>query len=405
MASPFDPVQVAVLDSTTGTSKTLIRNGSQAEYVETGHLLYMAAGALHAVRFDLPRLEVLGDPVPVAEDVSTGESAAGNYTVSQSGTLVYVPGEATMPRSLVWVDRKGRETPIKAPQRAYSEARLSPDGTRAALAIRDQQRDIHILDLASGNLRQLTFGPSVDQSPVWTSDGQRIVFASRSAGPFNLHAQSADGTGAVERLTVGPDSQHPAFVAPDGTGVLGWELSPMTNGDIVWFPLNSPATQSAQTMASGSPRSPVDRLIDTPSIETGPAVSTDRRYIAYQANGSGRPEIYVRPFPRVNDGLWRVSTDGGTRPAWARDGRELFYLDLANALTAVPVQTSENTFTHGSPARVFYITYGALGPRPYDVSPDGQRFLMIKEDATRAPKPPSLQVVLNWFEELKAKVP
>jgi serine/threonine-protein kinase len=141
----------------------------------------------------------------------------------------------------------------------------------------------------------------------------------------------------------------------------------------------------------------VERLVHTNAIEQGPDVSPDRRYIAYQSAG----EIYVRPFPRVTDGSWQVSTDGGSRPLWARNGRELFYLDRENKLTAVAVQTSGPALVHGSPVRVLDTAYaGVRGYRPYDVSLDGQRFLMIKEDLTAA-KPAGLLVVLNWHEELK----
>ena len=173
-------------------------------------------------------------------------------------------------------------------------------------------------------------------------------------------------------------------------------------GRLVWF--KRTVSQSAQGTSLGS-SSPllVERLVHTKAIESSPDVSPDGRYIAYQAEAV----IYVRPFPRVNDGSWQVSTDGGSRPIWSRNGRELFYLDRENKLTAVPVQTSGRAFLHGGPTRVLDTAYArAVGnSRPYDVSPGGQRFLMIKEDPTLAEKPTSLMVVLNWFEELKAKLP
>jgi serine/threonine protein kinase/Tol biopolymer transport system component len=405
-----ESAQVAVLDLKTGQQKTLIRGGSQAEYVQSGHLLYAAAGMLLAVRFDLATLAVLSDPVPAVDDVRMTMGGAAEYAVSRSGTLAYVsatPSRAQ--RSLVWVDRKGREAPISAPPRVYAQPRLSPDGTRVALAIRDQEMDIWIWDLSRETLTRLTFDPGIDQRPVWTPDGQRIVFASQHDGVFNLFAQAADGTGTVERLTASPNSQAPAFVAPDGSGIMGVEISPNTVSDIAWFPLASHLSGSGLRAASGSSRSPVEPLIRTTASEQNPEISPDGRYIAYQSNETGRDEIYVRPFPRVTDGRWQVTTGGGTRPAWARNGGELFYLDLANTLTAVRVRTSGVTFAAGNPTKVFDATFARPlnDPRTYDVSPDGQRFLMIKENVaanqntTRA----GIVVVLNWFEELKAKVP
>ena len=175
---PVENAQVAVLDLKTGRKKTLIHGGSQAEYVESGHLIYAAAGTLRAVRFDPGRLEVMGEPVPVVERVLTNQlSGAADFSVSPHGTLVHVSGDAgSRRRTLVWVDRKGHEEPIKAEPRAYVYARLSPDGTRVALEIRDQQSDIWIWDLARETLERLTTDPGLNRLPIWTPDGTRVAF-------------------------------------------------------------------------------------------------------------------------------------------------------------------------------------------------------------------------------------
>jgi Tol biopolymer transport system component/tRNA A-37 threonylcarbamoyl transferase component Bud32 len=401
--------QVAVLDLKTGQHKTLTR-GSQAEYVEGGHLLYVADGTLHAVRFDLDRLELLGDPVPAVDGVWTAGGGAANYGVSRAGTLVYVPAGTQTQRSLVWVDRKGNETPIPVPLRVYEDPRLSPDGTVLALTISDQENDIYLLDLARETLalRRLTFGPSIDAHPVWTPDGHRIVFGSqRPVGNVShLFVQAADGSGTAERLTTGQYWQTPYSITPDGTHIVAAENTATTASDIVWFPLRRPTRPSGSGPVSDSISSQVEPLIRTASLESHPAISPDGRYVAYQSNESGRNEIYVRPFPRVDEGQWQPSSGGGTVPVWARNGRELFYLDPSDRLTAVPVQASATKFTWGNPARVLDTAYASSGSvwRSYDVSPDGQRFLMIKENVAGEPTRAVIVVVLNWFEELKAKL-
>ncbi len=157
------------------------------------------------------------------------------------------------------------------------------------------------------------------------------------------------------------------------------------------------------------PFSGPEPLVRTTFIEGNPVISPGGRYLAYQSNASGQDQIYVRPFPRVNDGWWQVSTNGGRIPQWVPNGRELLYLDADNRLTAVPVQTAGSTFVHGTPAKVFETILPepiGFSNRSYAVSPDGQRFLMIKESTAERTDVATtgMVVVLNWFEELKAKV-
>ena len=177
-------------------------------------------------------------------------------------------------------------------------------------------------------------------------DGRALCSSRAARGALNLWIQAADGTGAAEQLTTGPDTQWPGFVLPDGTGMIGTEISPHTAGDIVSF--KRAANQSAQGTLAGSGPFLVERLVHTKAIESSPDLSPDGRYIAYQSQPGG---IYIRPFPRVTDGVWHVSTAGGSRVRWARNG-ELFYLDLENKLTAVAVQTSGPALVHGSPVSV-----------------------------------------------------
>jgi Tol biopolymer transport system component len=428
-ASQQENAQVAVFDLRTNQSKTLIRGGSDATYVNSGHLIYAAAGTLRAVPFDVERLEVTSDPVPVVEQVATSPVGAANYAVSRGGTLIFVGGTGAVgiQRTLVWVTRQGREEPIKAPPRAYTIARLSPDRTRIALDIRDQEQDIWVWDLARQTLTRLTVDPATDWSPLWTPDSRRILFSSARAGAPNVYWQAADGTGAVERLTNSPLPQFAHSLTPDATRVLLFETGPKTGPDIVSFMLTRPSTGRAEqtqvatgsgsavstvkpSAASGAAHARTEALIQTTFIEWLAEISPDGRWLAYATNESGPFEIHVRPFPNVNDGRWPISTGGGSKPVWARNGRELFYLDGTNNLMSVPVQTTGLAFSAGNPVKLLEGRYyvGAPPNRAYDVSPDGQRFLMIKDsatsDQTQNAAPPSLVVVLNWFEELKTRV-
>ena len=388
----LDQAQVAVLDLRTGTQTVLIRGGSDARYVSSGHLVYAAAGRLHAVAFDLARLAVVGTPVTVQPEVLTGAGLA----VAADGTLVYVSGGVSaVGRSLVWVDRQGQETPIPAPPRNYAFPRLSPDGTRLAIYIPDQEIDIWLWDLARATLTRATFDPGVDVFPVWPPDGRQLLFSSARAGAVNLFAQAADGSGDVTRLTKSPNVQHATSVSPDGTRLVFTETAPTTGPDVMQLRLDG-------THA-------VTPLVQTPFSERNGEVSPDGRWLAYEANDSGRFNIYVRPFPDVSSGYWQVSTDGGTRPLWARNSQELFYLNETGALMRVGVAHGP-TWAATAPTKLFEGRYGAAAGqtgRTYDIAPDGKRFLMIKAGgrADQTAVPTSLVVVQNWREELKRLVP
>jgi serine/threonine-protein kinase len=399
-ARSADNAQIAVLDLKTGQKKVLIRGGSDARYVNTGHLVYAASGTLRAVRFDLGRLEVTSDPVPVVEKVTmSGVNGMADYALSQSGTLAYVPGGAggDVARSLTWVTRQGKEDPIKAAPRAYQLARISPDGTRVALEARDQENDIWVWDLKRETLERLTFDPGVDQRPVWTPDSRRILFSSVRGGVQNLYWQAADGSGTIERLTTSQHPQSPVSISPDGTRVLFEEFATTTDVGML-------------TLTTGTapvPR-PTEPLLQTKFNERNAEVSPDGRWVAYQSNESGLNQVYVRPFPKVDLGRRQVSSGIGSRPVWARSGHELFYTDVG-ALWAVIVQTTGAVFSAGNPTRLFATApyYTGTNDRAFDVSADGQRFLMIKnasvQDVTASS--PSLVVVEHWTEELKQRVP
>ena len=241
--------QVAVLDLATGTYKVLVRGGSHAHYVPSGHLVYTAEGTLRAVPFDLARLEAGRMPVTVLPRLVTTRQGAGDFDVAADGTLAYVdaPG-ATSPaaRTLVWVDRQGGEEPLGAPPRPYFHPRVSPDGTRVAVAIEDQENDIWVWDLTRRTLDRLTFGPAADFAPVWTPDGRRLVFFSQREGEGGLFWQPADGPGGAEKLSAGAP---PSGVTPDGTHVL---FGTVGNQDLMMLALDG--TRRVQPLSGDAVR-------------------------------------------------------------------------------------------------------------------------------------------------------
>jgi Tol biopolymer transport system component len=388
---------IELLDLESGARTTLLKAGRDAQYVASGHLAYATGGGVSAVALDLGRRAVVGNPVRVIERVGAAATGALNAAVTRAGMLVYVSEDVgdDAPRVLVWIDRQGRETPLPAPPRAYVTARLSPDETRAAVAIRDREQDIWIWDFARQTLTRLTSDPAGDLAPVWTPDGRRVVFASTRTGVYNLYAQAADGTGTAVRLTAGGNTQAPDAVTPDGAFVIGREVRPATKADIVRFAMD------------GDLAAAPDALVETRFDEWNADISPDGRFIAYQSNESGRPEVYVQRYPRPADGRWQVSLSGGSQPQWTRDGRELIYVDEGGRMSSVAFAARGSTVEVGRPVTLFTTRDASQGGnafRGYDVSRDGQRFLMIK-DADERSSSPALVVVQNWVEELTRLLP
>ncbi len=394
---------VAVLDIQTGRLTKVIQNGSDGRYLASGHLLFTSGSGLSVVGFDLQRLETIGDPVKVVDGASVSANGVANAAVTDQGTLVYALGGSAgvaVKRSLAWVDRAGREQPIPAPARAYVSARLSPDGLSIAAEIREQDGDIWLWNLGRQTLTRLTFETRTEMAPVWSHDGTRIVYsrqASQVAGAYGLYWKSADGTG-TETLIGGYTSTHvPTAVTPDGRFVVGYQVRPATRRDLVQTPLGATTGGPDTSTATG--------LLETPFDERNGAVSPDGRFLAYQSDETGQFEIHVRPYPLVTSGRWQISTRGGSRPAWTRGGRELVFLDGADHMTAVEVDVAGGSLRAGAPATLFTTVYARPDVyRTYDVTPDGERFLVIKE-AADIPTPTSLVVVKNWFDELRRLLP
>jgi serine/threonine-protein kinase len=337
------------------------------------------------------------------------QSTAGfsAYAVSGNGVLIYETASAslaTTSRTLVWVDRRGNETPVGVPVRSYEVARVSPDGGRIAVDSRDEEGDIWIWDTERPTLSRLTVAPSDDMAPLWSMDGASVLYSSVRSGVPNVYRQRADGAGTADRVTESRRTQFLTSIGPNGRQRAMFSFT--TGNEAI----------GVATLDEGSRIPVADEQIVVPADANhrfGAEISPDGRWLAFHSNESGRFEVYVRPFPNVDAGRSQISSDGGTRAACSRDGKELFYLDATGLLTSVRVTVSGNQFSAGAPRRILNtpcvagLSPRGLDLRSYDVAPDGQRFLMVKDVAARpiAASPVPLVLVTGVLDELKQKVP
>jgi serine/threonine-protein kinase len=334
----------------------------------------------------------------VLEGVSVKTSGAANFDISGTGHLVHVGATTTeAQRTIAWVDRMGRETPIDAPPRNYYYVRISPDGARLSLDVRDKELDIWIWDLKREIMTRLTDQSGRDEYGLWTPDG-RVVFASGAgSNRFELFRHRPDGVGTPERITDTAADKlvpFPNAITPDGTHVI-FRAVTATKNDLFAATLTDPRM--------------VKKLLATEHDERNAALSPDGRWMAFESDQSGgRVDVFVRPFPNVDGWQVKVSSDGGYEPVWSPSGRELFYgaSGPKPMLMSVAV-TGRDQPEFGKPVPLFDLSpyfFGGVG-RNYDVSPDGTRFVMVKNPPT-APKARNapISITLNWIEELRARV-
>jgi serine/threonine-protein kinase len=397
----WDRAQIVVQSLKTGERMNLVPAGRDARYVvSTGHLVYALENVLYAVRFDIDNLEVVGRGVPIFEGIRRSyypglNTGTANYGFSDRGILVYAVGiePTTQERSLVWTDREGKESPLTTQADYYFDPKISPDGTKVALTIDTAgNQDIWVWDLVRETMMHLTFDEATDNNPIWTPDGQRIVFASNREGVYNVYSKAADGTGEVEQLgSLSGNDVVPSSWSPDGRDLI---LEADSNILVMSMENNYESTL----------------LFQEQYLEANPQLSPDGRWLAYFSEKSGQLEIYVCPFPDVKSGKWQISISSGQEPRWSPDGREIYYRS-GDAIMMASVEIDPTFRIVGSARELFRGVFFFIGPgHSWDISPDGKQFLMMKPQGALAEGfstegPPKINIVLNWFEELKQKVP
>ena len=373
-------VYVASLDS---SERTLVmKGGSNAKYAQ-GHLVFMRGATLMAQPFDADRRAVRDEAVPIAEKVQS-LAPTGAFSVSQTGALAYASGEGSSSSALVWFDAASRRLGTAGQPGSYADLRLSPDGKRAAVTLPDAARgtrDVWLFDTTRDLLTRFTFDPAEDTNPVWSPDGQRIVFASNRSGNMDLYEKEADGAGTETVLLSDKETKAPLSWSSDGRFLL-YAVNAANQFDLWVLPLTGD-------------RKPFP-FVNTPFAEVPGEFSPDGRWVAYTSNESGRPEVYVAAFPGPG-GKWQVSTGGGTAPSWRRDGREIFYSGSAGRMMAAPVTVEGPRFDVGAARPLFEVRAGGLR-NFYDVTPDSRFLVNLASDSSDLS---SITLVVNWAGELE----
>jgi Tol biopolymer transport system component len=400
-----EDADIVVYSMASGRRKMLQRGGFYARYLPSGHLVYVHEGTLFAVPFDLQRLETDGQPAPILEGVFASGNGGAQFSLSDTGNLVYVAGGGAQGVSIYWMDHEGKFQPLRETPGNYYDPVFSPDGKRLALDIADgKRRDIWVYEWERDSLTRLTFAGDANQVPVWTPDGQRIVYSSvEKGGAPNLWWIRADGAGDAQRLAENKNNQFAGSWRPDGKVLAFSQQNPGTSYDIMTLPIEG---DEKSGWKPGEPKP----FANTAFTEMEPAFSPDGRWLAYESNESnesGTYEVYVRPFP-CPGGKWQVSTGGGLLPKWSRNGKELFYRTDDSQIMVVTYTASGDSF-HADKPRLWSpseFTNRGLGFYNFDLHPDGKRFAVLKSQGTeQAAGVNKVSFIFNFFDEIRRRVP
>ena len=367
------------LNVATGEVTPLVE-GFHGRYALTGHLVYMQPGSVLAAAFDPRTLEV-GTPVEVADDVLDGLDYHAEFDISESGSLAYLSGPSTYERTLIQYDRSGvRQQLYPDPRGLNFNMRFSPDATHLAVTLQEGQADIFLLDLGRRDLDPLVIHPANDFWPIWSRDGARIAFLSVRNGPVDLFVVPTDKSAPPQLIFESDYAKWPESWSPDGRLLAFSREHPQTGSDILLYSFDD---------------DDVSLLLGEPFNESVPEFSPDGRWLAYQADDSGRYEVYVVPFP-VSGPRCKVSTSGGEEPRWSGDGGELFYRSDRTAMVARAAAFTSCISQPPEPMALF----DGLERELWDVHPGGELFVTVD-----LPPQPQLRLIQNWSEVLKQRVP
>ncbi len=387
----YDGSNVEAVSLRTGERRVLVSGGRMARFAPPGHVVFARGGVLFAAPIDPRDPKVTTAPLPVLDGVGGEDtSGASHFSVSQDGTLAYVPGAADDMDELVWVDMEGKIEPVGAPLRLYNQVRVSPDGTQLLMAAGPARAagDLWLYSLARGTMTRITFDQKCN-SPYWTPDQRRVVYRAE-AGAYQLKVLTLDGSETPQVIHSDRDPVLVSGVTPDGSTVLFQKYGSGVS-DVLVVPIDGSA--------------PARPLWEEPFAQYGGMVSPDGRWLAYTSQEGSIDDIFIKPASGQG-AKWQVSVDGGIVPLWAPDGKELYYVH-GDEMMAVSIDAAETKITAGAPRKLFEFPPGRRAERDlrtFDITPDGKRFVVLRS-ANPGLGRRQINVILNWSEELKAKVP
>jgi serine/threonine-protein kinase len=401
-AGGVDTARLVVIPPGGGAPKTVLKSGYYGRYLPGGYLVYIRDRTLFGVKFDLERLEVVGQSMPVLEDVlSHPYAGTAQMSFSADGTLVYVPSATGKP-AIDWTTRDGHVSPLLTDKIDWTNPKFSPNGEKLAMDVSDgQQRDIWVYEWQRNRMSQLTFTPDDETYPVWSPDGQQIVFTSsrRDESVGAVRVINADGTGQATTLLTPTWTWIPMSWSRDGRTLAFFEFPQASPG--VFRLSMLPLTRGAdQEWIAGQPTV----FFDSPALDAVPQFSPDDRWIAYASDEGGTFNIYVRPF-RGGGGPWKVSTEGGTYPRWSRAANELLFLGPDGQVLYVPYSVAGGSFNAERP-RLWTPTLSLRpgGTYSYDIHPDGKRLAVAAGVALKDVVHDQVVVMNNFFDYVKRTV-
>ncbi len=367
----------------TGERKILIKGGTYPRYLPTGHLVYARDRSLYAVSFDADSLKVEGSPVEVARNVLLNASGFAQADISRNGLLIAAPANSVGGEAMLsWIDREGRAEPLKVPHNDYLALALSHEGDRVALSIGN---GMSVLDLGRLSMTKLSL-PARAEDPTWSRDGRRVFFGLEKEKFYQIFSKAADDSGVPQLLAPSDCEEDPLRVSPDGSKLLYARTLPDGLNELC-----------VRAIAGGSSENVRGLLTKSAFLDAVVATfSADGRFVAYQSEESGRPEVYVRPSSG-EDRKWQVSTEGGAYPIWSPTGNEIFYL-CGRKFLATPVSVKGEEPTIGAP-HVLFDNHEIIS---FDVSRDGKRFLVAEDPNPGAQT--SLDLTVHWFAEVRRKL-